>query len=122
MQTPSRPRPTGDFEMYSWWFMRISALMMVALVGFHLFYMHIILGVDAIDFDVIAARWQSPFWRLYDLFMLVFAWLHGANGVRIVLDDYIHSQAWRTLLKSLLYLLTFILIVLGTYVIFTFKL
>jgi len=122
VQTPSRPRPTGDFEMYSWWFMRISALMMVALVGFHLFYMHIILGVDAIDFDVIAARWQSPFWRLYDLFMLVFAWLHGANGVRIVLDDYIHSQAWRTLLKSLLYLLTFILIVLGTYVIFTFKL
>ncbi len=119
--TPARPRPTGDFEMYSWWFMRISALMMVALVGIHLFYMHIVLGVDAIDFDVIAARWQSPFWRIYDLFMLVFAWLHGANGLRIVLDDYIHSQAWRTLLKSLLYLLVFLIIVLGAYVIFTFK-
>ncbi len=119
--TPARPRPTGDFEMYSWWFMRISALMMVALVGIHLVYMHLVLGVDAIDYDVIAARWQSPFWRIYDLFMLVFAWLHGANGLRIVLDDYIHSQAWRTLLKSLLYLLVFLIIVLGAYVIFTFK-
>jgi succinate dehydrogenase / fumarate reductase membrane anchor subunit len=101
--------------------MRISAIVMVILVGFHLFYMHIILGVDAIDFDVIAGRWQSPFWRLYDLFMLVFAWLHCTNGVRIVLDDYVRSQGWRTLLKSLLYLFGFIIIVLGAYVIFTFK-
>jgi succinate dehydrogenase hydrophobic anchor subunit len=53
--------------------------------------------------------------------MLVFAWLHCTNGVRIVLDDYVRSQGWRTLLKSLLYLFGFIIIVLGAYVIFTFK-
>jgi succinate dehydrogenase / fumarate reductase membrane anchor subunit len=119
--TPARPRPASNFELYSWWFMRISAIIMVMLVGFHLFYMHIILGVDAIDFDVIAGRWRSPFWRLYDLFMLIFAWLHCANGVRIVLDDYINHQGWRTLVKSILYLIVFIIIVLGAYVIFTFK-
>lgn len=119
--SPARPRPASDFELYSWWFMRVSAIVMVVLVGFHLFYMHIILGVEAIDFQVISGRWQSPFWRLYDLFMLVFAWLHCTNGVRIVLDDYVRSQGWRTLFKSILYLLAFIVIVLGAYVIFTFK-
>jgi succinate dehydrogenase / fumarate reductase membrane anchor subunit len=118
---PARPRPASNFELYSWWFMRVSAMMMVVLVGFHLFYMHIILGVDAIDFEVIAMRWESPFWRLYDLFMLMFAWLHCTNGVRVVLDDYVRPEAWRTLLKSLLYLFAFIVIVLGAYVIFTFK-
>lgn len=119
--SPARPRPASNFELYSWWFMRISALIMILLVGFHLFYMHIILGVDAIDFAVIAQRWKSPAWRLYDLFMLVFAWLHCTNGVRIVLDDYVHPQGWRALAKSILYITGFVIIVLGAYIIFTFK-
>lgn len=118
---PARPRPANNFELYSWFFMRISAVVMILLVGFHLFYMHVILGVDAIDFDVIAGRWQSPFWRLYDFFMLIFAWLHCANGVRIVLDDYVHHPGWRVLLKSVLYVVIFVLLVLGSYVVFSFK-
>jgi len=117
----ARPRPASSFELYSWFFMRISAIIMVLLVGFHLFYMHLILGVDAINFEVISGRWSSPFWRLYDFFMLTFAWLHCTNGVRIVLDDYIHSQGWRVFVKAILYLFVFIVIVLGSYVIFTFQ-
>jgi len=119
--SPARPRPASNLEMYSWFYMRVSAVAMILLVGFHLFYMHVILGVDAIDFDVIASRWQSPFWRLYDLFMLIFAWLHCANGLRIVLDDYIHHQGWRVITKSMLYIAIFVILVLGAYVIFTFK-
>jgi len=101
--------------------MRISAVTLFVLAVFHLVYMHLVLGVDAITFDVIAERWQSPGWRLYDLFLLVFGWIHGANGVRIVLDDYVHPQGWRILAKSILYVTIFVLIVLGAYVIFTFK-
>ena len=88
---------------------------------FHLVYMHLILGVDAINFEVIAQRWESPFWRLYDLFLLTFGWLHGANGVRIVIEDYIRPRGWRIAAKVLLLLLTLVLIVLGAYVVFTFK-
>ncbi len=116
-----RPRPASNFELYSWFFMRISAIIMVLLVGFHLFYMHLVLGVDAIAFDVISGRWSSPFWRLYDLFMLIFAWLHCTNGVRIVIDDYVHPRGWSVLAKSILYLFAFVVIVLGSYVIFTFQ-
>lgn len=119
--SPARPRPASNLELYSWFYMRISAIIMILLVGFHLFYMHVILGVDAIDFDIISGRWESPFWRLYDLFMLLFAWLHCANGVRIVLDDYVHHQGWRVIVKSMLYIVVFILLVLGAYVVLTFK-
>lgn len=120
-RSSARPRPASNVELYSWFFMRISAIIMVLLVGFHLLYMHLILGVDAIDFQVIAGRWTSPFWRLYDLFMLIFAWLHCTNGVRIVIDDYVRPQGWSVLAKAILYLFAFIIIVLGAYVIFTFQ-
>jgi succinate dehydrogenase / fumarate reductase membrane anchor subunit len=120
-RSAGRPRPANNFELYSWFFMRVSAVTLFALAVFHLVYMHLVLGVDAITFDVIAERWQSPGWRLYDLFLLVFGWIHGANGVRIVIDDYVRPQGWRVLAKSILYVVVFILIVLGAYVIFTFK-
>jgi succinate dehydrogenase / fumarate reductase membrane anchor subunit len=119
--SPARPRPASNLELYSWFYMRISAIIMILLVGFHLFYMHVILGVDAIDFDIISGRWESPFWRLYDLFMLLFAWLHCANGVRIILDDYIHHEGWRVIVKAILYIAVFVLLVLGAYVVLTFK-
>jgi succinate dehydrogenase / fumarate reductase membrane anchor subunit len=120
-QNPARPRPASNLELYSWFFTRISAVVLFFMAVLHLVYMHIFLGVDAINFEVIAQRWVSPGWRLFDLFLLTFGWLHGANGVRIVLDDYIRPQGWRVLIKSVLYVLTFVLIVLGAYVIFTFK-
>jgi succinate dehydrogenase / fumarate reductase membrane anchor subunit len=117
----ARPRPASNLELYSWFFMRVSAVVLFLLAGFHLFYMHLILGVDAISFEVIAQRWESPFWRLYDFFMLSFAWIHATNGVRVVMDDYIHSQGWRVLIKSILYVAAFIILVLGAYVVFTFR-
>ena len=119
--TPARPRPASNLELYSWFFMRITAVVLFTMAVFHLVYMHIVIGLDNITFDVIAQRWQSPGWRLFDLFLLFFGWLHGSNGVRVVIDDYVHSDGWRVLLKAILYVLVFVLIVLGSYVIFTFQ-
>jgi succinate dehydrogenase / fumarate reductase membrane anchor subunit len=116
-----RPRPASNLELYSWFFMRVSAVVLFFLAGFHLLYMHLVLGVDAISFEVIAQRWESPFWRLYDFFMLSFAWVHATNGIRVVMDDYVHPQGWRVLLKSILYVVAFIILVLGAYVVFTFR-
>jgi succinate dehydrogenase / fumarate reductase membrane anchor subunit len=121
MRASARPRPASNVELYSWFFMRISAVVLFFMAVFHLVYMHIFLGLDAITFDLIAQRWTSPGWRLFDLFLLTFGWIHGTNGIRIIVDDYVHPQGWRVLTKSVLYVLAFILIVLGGYVIFTFK-
>jgi succinate dehydrogenase / fumarate reductase membrane anchor subunit len=117
----ARPRPAGNLERYAWLFTRVSAVVLLAMALFHLVYMHIAMGLDSISFQLIAWRWQNPVWRAFDLILLTFGWLHGANGMRVILDDYVRPRGWRVLAKVLLYLLTFVLIVLGAYVIFTFK-
>jgi succinate dehydrogenase / fumarate reductase membrane anchor subunit len=112
---------TGNLERTAWLFTRISAVILLVMAVFHLLYMHIVMGMDAISFQLIAWRWQSPGWRLFDLCLLVFGWLHGANGMRIVIDDYVHSPVGRIVARTLLFAVTATLIVLGVFVIFTFK-
>ena len=117
----ARPRRSGNLERTAWLFTRISAVVLLVMAVFHLLYMHIALGSDAISFQLIAWRWQFPGWRLFDLTLLVFGWLHGANGMRIVLDDYVHSQVGRIVARTLLLAVTATLIVLGAFVVLTFK-
>jgi len=117
----ARPRRTGSLERTAWLFTRISAVVLLVMAVFHLLYMHIAMGADAISFQLIAWRWQFPGWRLFDLVLLVFGWLHGANGMRIVIDDYVHSPVGRIVAHSLLFAVTATLIVLGAFVVLTFK-
>jgi succinate dehydrogenase / fumarate reductase membrane anchor subunit len=115
------PRPAGRLERYAWMFTRISAVVLIFMALFHFVYMHFVMGVDMVSFQFIAWRWRSPGWRLFDLVLLTFGWLHGANGVRVVLDDYVHSPGGRVVARTLLYGVAGALIVLGAFVIFTFK-
>jgi succinate dehydrogenase / fumarate reductase membrane anchor subunit len=117
----ARPRRTGNLERIAWLFTRISAIVLLVMAVFHLLYMHIALGMDSISFQLIAWRWQFPGWRVFDLCLLVFGWLHGANGMRIVLDDYVHSPIGRIVARTLLFAVTVTLIVLGAFVVLAFK-
>jgi len=121
VQSLSRFRRTGNLEQMAWLFTRISALILLVMALFHLIYMHIALGMDAVSFQLIAYRWQSPGWRLFDLVLLVFGWLHGANGLRVVLDDYVRAPFARTVARALLLVVTATLIVLGAFVIIAFQ-
>lgn len=114
-------RASSSWEVWSWFFMRISGILLLFLVLGHLAIMHVFGGgVDRIDFDFVAARWSGLFWRTYDWLLLALALLHGANGARVVVDDYVRRDGWRVLLKALLYTATFAFFSLGTLVIVTF--
>jgi len=115
-----QPRPTGRFELGSWFFMRISGLLLLLLAVGHLFAMHIFSSVEHIDFDFVAERYQTMGWRMYDLALLLLALLHGFNGLRTVLEDYVHAPGWRVFLMALVYTLVFLLGVVGSVVILTF--
>lgn len=111
----------SSFEMYSWIFMRMSGLLLVVLVLGHLLIMNILDGgVQRINFGFVAGRWASPFWRTWDLMQLWLAELHGTNGLRTVINDYAVRDTTRFWLKMLLYTSAFLVLVLGTLVIFTF--
>ncbi|MCL4465385.1 MAG: succinate dehydrogenase [Chloroflexi bacterium] len=118
----SSPRPrTTNFELWSWLFMRVSGALLLILLLIHLAIMHVTQPIENVNFAFVAARWASPLWRWYDLVLLGLGWVHGLNGVRVVMDDWIHSPGWRLTLTALLWLIGFILLVIGAQVIFSFQ-
>jgi len=117
-----RSRATrSNFELYSWLFMRLSGVVLIALVFGHLF-VNLVSGqgIKAIDFAFVGGKWSSPFWQTWDLMMLWLAELHGVNGVRTIINDYAEKDSTRIVLKTVLLLSASVVLVLGTLVIFTF--
>jgi len=49
------------------------------------------------------------------------ALLHGSNGLRTILDDFIRPGGWRTFWMSVLYSATFIFLAVGSIIVFTFS-
>lgn len=120
-QRPSSNRSKTNFEMYAWIFMRVSGLLLVVLVLGHLLIMNFLDGgISRVNFAFVAGRWSSPFWQTWDLAQLWLAQLHGTNGLRVIINDYAERDQTRFWLKMLLYTSSFLVLVLGTLVIFTF--
>ncbi|TQF05096.1 succinate dehydrogenase [Kitasatospora acidiphila] len=118
-KTPRRTRT--NFEMLAWLFMRLSGIVLVVLILGHLIIMLTLDGgVSKINFAFVAGRWASPFWQGWDLLMLWLAMLHGANGMRTVINDYAEKDSTRMWLKGLMGAATVFTVLLGTLVIFTF--
>lgn len=114
-------RRPSRFEVWSWFFMRITGVILLFLVLIHLFIMHLVdSGVERVNFAFVADRWDNVGWKTFDWVLLILSLLHGANGFRIVLEDYTRSPARRTAFKGILYTVTGILMVMGTAVIVTF--
>ena len=117
-----RERPQGsNFELYSWYFFRISGILLILLVVVHVIIMHVVNSVDTIDYNFVVRRWASPFWRANDWLMLTLALIHGLNGARIAVDDYVRSRGWRVFSYSVLWTAAVIFLILGTVAIITFN-
>ena len=97
----ARPLPEASGREWFWWyFMRFSGLALVLLALGHMFIMHVLVGLTGgeINFAFVQSRWGSPFWRIYDFLLLLLAFVHGANGTRVVIGDYVANRTARSLL------------------------
>lgn len=111
----------SSFQVWSWFFMRISGLALVFLAMGHMIIMHLVGGgVDRIDFAFVVERWNGFLWRSYDFALLLLAMLHGAIGARTTIGDHIRNPRVRALAKVALYSVVAALLGAGTLVIFTF--
>jgi succinate dehydrogenase / fumarate reductase membrane anchor subunit len=117
----ARPKPANQFELYSWYFFRVSGLLLVVFALGHLAIMHIINNVDNVDYNFIADRWANPLWRTYDLILLFLALTHGLNGARVLIYDYVGSRGWRVFAISTLYTVGVFFMLIGAQVIITFN-
>jgi succinate dehydrogenase / fumarate reductase membrane anchor subunit len=117
-----RQRAPSNVEFYSWIFMRISGILLIGLVFTHIGIMHVLEGgVSRVNFAFVCGRWSGPFWQTWDWAQLFLATLHGANGMRIVMTDYIRSPQKRLAAKTLLSIAAGLMIILGTITILTFS-
>jgi succinate dehydrogenase / fumarate reductase membrane anchor subunit len=116
----ARPRPEASGrERFWWYFMRLSGLALVFLALGHMFIMHVLVELTGgeIDFAFVQSRWGTPFWRIYDLLLLLLAFIHGANGARIVIGDYVAHRTLRGLLVGILIAISAAWLLLGIAVI-----
>ena len=112
----ARPKPEASGrERFWWYFMRLSGLALVFLALGHMFIMHVLVVITGqeINFAFVQSRWGTPFWRIYDLLLLVLAFVHGVNGARVVVDDYVTHRTARSLIIGALLLISAIWLVAG---------
>jgi succinate dehydrogenase / fumarate reductase, membrane anchor subunit len=91
MTTIRHIKPQSNFERYAFLFMRLSGVALLFLAVGHMVIQHIVRDVHDLTLMVVADVWSSWGWRIYSLLLLFFAVSHGLNGVRYVLEDYIHN-------------------------------
>ena len=115
-EQPAR-RPRGSFETWSWFFMRVSGLVLVFLALVHFAITHIVTDVADTDSRFVSERWANPLWRLFDWALLALALFHGLNGLRWIVDDYVRSARARAGVKSTLYSVSLALFAYGTFTI-----
>ncbi len=101
------------FESIAWKWMRYSGLLLIPLAWGHVLIQDVLVGVHSIDLDYVAMRWASLGWRVYDFLLLAFAFAHGVNGLRQVLNDYIRQDSTRRRVTWFLFGLWLILSLIG---------
>ncbi|MGP6172117.1 succinate dehydrogenase hydrophobic membrane anchor subunit [Microbacterium sp. A196] len=118
---PARRRRGINLEKWGWVFMRASGVVLIVLIFGHLFVNLMVgEGIHALDFAFIAGKFATPFWQWWDVLMLWLAFIHGGNGMRTIINDYVTHEKVRKALVWAVALAAGLLIVLGTLVVFTF--
>jgi len=118
---PARRRRGVNLEKWGWLFMRGSGVVLIVLIFGHLFVNLMVgEGIHALDFAFIAGKFATPFWQWWDVLMLWLALMHGGNGMRTIVNDYVTNEKVRKALVWAIGLAAGLLIVLGTLVVFTF--
>jgi len=82
----------SNFERTAFLFMRLSGIALLVLAVGHMMIQHVLNSSTNLTIQFVAQQWNSWGWKAYDLLLLAFAFAHGINGLRNVLEDYIHNR------------------------------
>ena len=104
------PNRGSTFEDYMWLFTRLSGVLMLLMGAFGIVYANlagcrtlmdmytqyrwgffpIYWHVQNSDIPDVFPNWSNSFWQIYGVLLFLVAAMHGFNGLRIVVEDYIH--------------------------------
>ena len=116
-----RSRKGAKWEKWGWMYMRVSGALLLVLIFWHLI-SNLVMGdgISGIDFAFVAGKWASPTAKIIDGVMLWLALIHGTNGMRTIVNDYVEREGIRKTLIGALWAVCAALIILGTLVVTTF--
>jgi succinate dehydrogenase / fumarate reductase membrane anchor subunit len=100
-------------EVIAWKWMRYSGLLLIPLAWGHVLIQDVLVGVDRIDLNYVSMRWAYLGWRIYDLFLLVFALAHGINGLRQVVLDFVSKKKNIRLVNQAAFVYWLVMVLLG---------
>ncbi len=120
-RSPQVRKKGANLEKWGWVYMRVSGMILVVLIFGHLF-VNLLTGdgIHQIDFAFVAGKFSNPFWQWWDVLMLWLAFIHGTNGMRTIVNDYVTNAKVRKVLVTSLWVVAGFMILLGTLVVFTF--
>jgi succinate dehydrogenase / fumarate reductase membrane anchor subunit len=136
-QAGAARRSRSKFELYMWFFTRVSGMLMLFMGAYSIIYANLMGGrgvMDAgaemrwaffpISFHVsstdveLTPNFQNPFWQFYSLLLFAFAATHGANGIRVILKDYVRRPVLLAWLNAMLFVLWLAVMGAAVYLIF----
>ena len=127
-----------NFEMLMWYFTRLSALAMYALILFGLIgalvmgarnqmnmadimrwaFMPNVTHIQNTNVPDIAP-WASTLWKLTACALVLIAVAHGVHGLVVIADDYIASAGGRKIVRLLSIVFMLLMMGIGLYIIWT---
>jgi len=107
-------RTTSNSGAIEWYLQRITGAILFFQVLFHFGVYHFVEGVGNLSYDVAISRLANPWWKAFEFSFLIFALYHGMSGIKMIIDDYITSRAWRLAALTVLYIGVFTIFILGT--------
>ncbi len=119
-----RIRGLNSGGMTGWFLQRLTGILLLPVVMVHVWVTHFSLRggyhQSEVDYQMVAARLSSPWWKLIDLFFLGIVLYHGLRGVWIIVQEGTHRPWARVTLYSLVVIAGTALAVLGTVTILPF--
>jgi len=100
--TVRQVRVPANMERYAFMFMRLSGVALLVLAVGHMLIQHVLNSSGNLTILFVADQWNSWGWKVYDMLLLAFAIVHGFNGLRNVLEDYIHNRNTTTWINRFL--------------------
>lgn len=121
-----RDTGVGSGGAMGWFAQRITGLLLLPVVLVHILVTHYVMGNPAngaleLDYNVVASRLASPWWKLLDLAFLGIVLYHGLRGIWVILQESVHRPPVRIALYCATVILGAALAVLGAVTILPFK-
>jgi len=121
MTTTRRFERSRNLERYAFLFMRLSGVALLLLAVGHMLLQHILRDVHSLTLQTVQDVWRSWGWRAYDLLLLLFAIIHGFNGLRQIIEDHLHDQNRIRITNAFLLGLVIVTILWSAVAIFSFN-